>query len=273
MPTYHGRNGRFTSAGSAHTVTKDGERFRMVRQLRRIGGKPEAPQEPEDDVLDTVEEAKAKQMMASFVTAAPGWKLLDDVVDAAFGDGVVVEGGAGPRKVAWGKTADGVKVVLWDDGSITGAMGYELKGFRMVRPRTKRGVAVQAGTMFLDDLSLYDLSELGDAYKAYRWAAEKGKTHGEARAKFSGKGERAAKGKLIPDWHVVSADRDGRPKERVWRLPRIRWPGLAVWDHGGKWAGGRERYELMNVDRGGTAKTTGVTFRNMQELEKHLFKM
>jgi hypothetical protein len=82
---YHGRNGRFTSAGAAHTVTKGGERFRMVRQLRRIGGKPEAPQEPEDDVLDTVEEAKAKQLMASFVTAAPGWKLLDDVVDAAFG--------------------------------------------------------------------------------------------------------------------------------------------------------------------------------------------
>lgn len=83
--TFHGRNGRFTSAGAAHTVTKDGERYRMVRQLRRIGGKPEEPQGSENEVLDTVEEAKAKQMMASFVNAAPGWTLLSDLVDTAFG--------------------------------------------------------------------------------------------------------------------------------------------------------------------------------------------
>lgn len=85
MPTYHGRNGRFTSANSAHTVTKNGERFKMVRQLRRIGGRPSV--EPESDVIDNVEDAKAKEEMAMFLSSSPGWTPLCDVLDAAFDRG------------------------------------------------------------------------------------------------------------------------------------------------------------------------------------------
>jgi hypothetical protein len=83
--TFHGKSGRFTSPRSAHTVTKGGERFKMVRQLRRIGGKAPAP-EPEADVADTVEAAKAKEEMAMFVAASPGWIPLHDVMGAAFGE-------------------------------------------------------------------------------------------------------------------------------------------------------------------------------------------
>lgn len=87
MATYHGKNGRFTSQNSAHTVTRGGERFKMVRQLRRIGGKaPEPAPEPSKDVVDTVEEAKAKEAMAAFLSASPGWTPLHDIVGVAFGE-------------------------------------------------------------------------------------------------------------------------------------------------------------------------------------------
>jgi len=82
--TYHGNDGRFTSQRSAHTVTKGGERFKMVRQLRRIGGKPNI--EPENDVVDTVEASKAKEEMAMFLSSSPGWIQLHDIMGVAFDD-------------------------------------------------------------------------------------------------------------------------------------------------------------------------------------------
>ena len=84
MATYHGKSGRFTSQRSAHTVTKSGERFKMVRQLRRIGGKPEPVEEPEEAVVDTVEEAKAKEALTAFLSASPGWTSLHNIMGAAF---------------------------------------------------------------------------------------------------------------------------------------------------------------------------------------------
>jgi hypothetical protein len=88
MATFHGKSGRFTSQQSAHTVTKAGERFKMVRQLRRIGGKAPAP-EPTSDVVDTVEEAKVKEAMASFLGASPGWTQFHDIMGVAFGEPAV----------------------------------------------------------------------------------------------------------------------------------------------------------------------------------------
>jgi len=86
--TFHAKNGRFTSQNSAHTVTRGGERFKMVRQLRRIGGRPPEP-EPENDVVDTVEEAKAKELVTSFLTVSPGWARLDDIVEGVFGEATI----------------------------------------------------------------------------------------------------------------------------------------------------------------------------------------
>jgi len=66
-------------------VTKGGERFKMVRQLRRIGGKaPEPEPEPDKDVVDTVEEAKAKEALATFLSTSPGWTPLHDIMGEAF---------------------------------------------------------------------------------------------------------------------------------------------------------------------------------------------
>lgn len=39
--TFHGKKGRFCGSGSAHTVTKGGERFKVIRQHRRM--KPKSP--------------------------------------------------------------------------------------------------------------------------------------------------------------------------------------------------------------------------------------
>lgn len=176
------------------------------------------------------------------------------------------------------RTQDGIDVVLWSDGSVTGRMGYGLKGVPIVRAKTpeKRAAAVRAGLMLLADIDLYDSKDLGAAYKAYRWAAERNMTPGQARARAAGEGKPAQPKQaghvhgLKPSWTVLRADARGKTTERVWRLPRLRWPGLAVWDHMGKWHGGRERYELVNIDHGGTVTTTGFTFKNLADLEKHL---
>lgn len=174
-----------------------------------------------------------------------------------------------------GKTADGQVVILWGSGAVTGPLGYQLRGVPIARPKTqaKRNQAIMAGFALLADVALYDASELGDAYKAYRWQIEKHKSPGDARARFHNLRSGVKRGKvsgLKPHWEVLRADARGKPTERYWRLPRIRWPRLAVFDHMGKWRGGRERYELVNVDPHGTTTPTGLTFKNLRELEKHL---
>jgi len=74
--------------------------------------------------------------------------------------------------------------------------------------------------------------------------------------------------KLKPIWEVVSADRDGKPTERYWKLDRIRWPGLVVWDHGKSGRGGR--YEVSSISHGGVVEGQGFRFRNMRQVAEHL---
>ena len=113
MATYHGKSGRFTSQRSAHTVTRGGERFKMVRQLRRIGGKaPEPEPEPDKDVVDTVEEAKAKEALAMFVSASPGWTPFHDIMGVAFDE--VSEGGIAEAG-GWGKISREEKIQMYKD--------------------------------------------------------------------------------------------------------------------------------------------------------------
>jgi len=44
--TYHSMNGRFCPPDAAKTVIKDGERFKVVRQHRRLKSKKEALERP-----------------------------------------------------------------------------------------------------------------------------------------------------------------------------------------------------------------------------------
>lgn len=57
--TYHGKDGKFTKSHRAHTVTRGGERFKPVRQLRRIkGAKTRSKKKKEENVVSAVEPAR-----------------------------------------------------------------------------------------------------------------------------------------------------------------------------------------------------------------------
>lgn len=172
-----------------------------------------------------------------------------------------------PTRLASRRTADGRTIELWDDGTIAGAMGFAFPGVSMARPRSEatRAIALAAGWMLLGDAEIWDASEIPAFWAACKWATKRGRTVGEAR-------ERALETllpKLTPAWTVIRADRDGRATERVWRLPRLRWPGLAVWDHVSGGRGGR--FELVTVDRANVCESTGFRFANLRDLRDHLF--
>lgn len=65
--TYHRKDGKFTNKKAAHTVTKDGERFKVVRQYRRIkGGRGEKVSDHQrkmvshEKVVEAIERAKTR---------------------------------------------------------------------------------------------------------------------------------------------------------------------------------------------------------------------
>lgn len=72
--------------------------------------------------------------------------------------------------------------------------------------------------------------------------------------------------RLKPLWTVQSADRDGKPTERVWKLPRLHaWHGHAIWD----FCTSRPRYRLF-VRLGGrdsdSYQQTGIAFNRIADL-------
>jgi hypothetical protein len=167
--------------------------------------------------------------------------------------------------VARRHTADGVFVALWDDGALTGALAHALPGVRLARPRSRAGAraALAAGWLFVGEVEIHDAAELPALYDACRRVAERGGRPGDVRARLAA----LERPKITPIWTVLATDRNGRPTERVWRLPRLRWPGLAVWDrmHG-------ERYELNQcIDRRRDVfAPTGIRFATLAELAAHL---
>lgn len=64
--SYHSKNGKFTTKAAAHTVSKGGERFKVVRQYRRIkgGGEQVATHQRKtqshEKVVEAIELAKAR---------------------------------------------------------------------------------------------------------------------------------------------------------------------------------------------------------------------
>lgn len=168
-------------------------------------------------------------------------------------------------------TADGLTVELWSDGPVTGAVGLGLPGIPMRRPRTPEAlrVALKAGRLFLGEVCIHDRADLADLYAAAEWAAKRGGLPGAMRARMRAARERAYLPKLA--WVVQSADRDGRPTSRFAMLPRLLYPGRAVFDHCGHGrAGGVKRYELVDVARNRyghlVASADGFSFANLAEL-------
>lgn len=188
-------------------------------------------------------------------------------------------GTTSPHRVAWRRTSDGAHVELWDDGALTGAGGLALPGVPVARPRTEeaRRQALAAGWLVAGELAratedpaaaLYDAAELPGLYAAARRLVASrglGVAPGELRAAFAEAEERVAVERFPVRWEAVA------PGCRVGHLPRIRWPGLAVWHERGV-------YEVMVVQRvvapgARTAEAlvpTGFRFTALRDLVRHL---
>jgi hypothetical protein len=176
-------------------------------------------------------------------------------------------GRADAHQIAQRTTADGVAVVLWSDGPVTGRMGYALPGVPVARPEGAAAVeaALAAGWLLMGEASLYDAEEMPALYAACRWSADRGRGPGGVRARLA----RVGRVRIAPVWEVIRTDREGKPTVRAWRLPRVRWPGLAVWDHVSVGAKGA-RYEVMACGRDGVCFTTGLRFSTLAALAAHL---
>lgn len=73
--TFHGKNGKFCRSDSANTVVKDGERYKVVRQHRKIKQRPKSSAE----ALDHLDRVKGRVAMVSEMIT-PGRKLLHKVM-------------------------------------------------------------------------------------------------------------------------------------------------------------------------------------------------
>jgi len=183
-----------------------------------------------------------------------------------------------PHTIAERLTADGVRVCLWDDGAVTGALGYKLRDVPMRRPRTDeaRQSARKAGRLLLGECCLWDAAELGELYAACVKAAAIDNMPGTVRRLV--REARAKPVRLALRWVVTHTDARGTPIERTVRLPRLRWPGLHVFDFCGGPGSARGRYVLFEermssapgVRSGLALYQTGFAFRTLTDLWAHL---
>jgi hypothetical protein len=160
--------------------------------------------------------------------------------------------------IAKRRTARGTLIYLWPDGALTWAMGQYVKGSPHARTPEQIEKALTAGWMVFGEVELYDDDEVPDLIRAARWAADRGLDPGAMRERLH------APHVMKPVWTVIETDRDGRPKVRSWILPRIAWPGLAVWSEKGEYSVWSE------IGRSGSYQPTGMTFTNLRDLTKYL---
>lgn len=181
-------------------------------------------------------------------------------------------GEAKPHAIARRATADGKTVRLWDDGSLTWAFGHRVSGSAHPRTAEQRRLALAAGWLVLGELELWDSDEITPLVKAARWVAERGGQPGDVRARLRA----MAAPKFSPVWTVEATDRDGRPTARMWRLPRLTHPGLAVWDEshpGGRYSVWQQARGLAlgrSTDLHDTFAPTGVRVKTLRALFAYL---
>lgn len=170
------------------------------------------------------------------------------------------------------RTADGIDVCLWDDGALTGSLGYRLRGVPMRRPRAPDAIATarRAGALLLGEVCLWESSELAVLFAACERAARLDGLPGTARRLVRERREREARPRL--SWTTLQTDRDGVTTLRFAALPRLFWPGLGVWDTCGKAGSAGGRYELVSrlPQSRDTYVATGFRFATLVDLWTHL---
>lgn len=169
------------------------------------------------------------------------------------------------------KTYDDKVVLLHSDGTLTWALGNAIKGSPNARTAAGIEEARTAGWLVLGEVSIVDAADVPRLIAAARKIARKGGLPGDVRREF----HKAVP--LKPHWATLETDRSGKPTLRIWRLPRMTHPGLAVWDTLRDTS--RGRYEVMTESRagglgqrsgGGTYMTTGVRFHDLNQLARYL---
>lgn len=164
------------------------------------------------------------------------------------------------RWIATRRTADGSIVHLWPGGSLTWALGRYIDGSPHPRTEEQAQVALRAGWLVLGEVELYSDGEVPALVRAARWTAERGLDPGDMRARLH-------RSRVRPAWTTLEADRDGRPRMQCWRLPRIRWPGLAVWRDGA-------RYSVWSeIGRSGSYAPTGMEFHRLSDVAAYLSEL
>lgn len=179
-----------------------------------------------------------------------------------------------PHVIAHRLTYDGIGVNLWSDGAITGVLGLKLRGVPIRRPKTKEAAdrLRMAGWLALDEVCLWKVDDLPALLKAADKVVQIDNLPGTLRRLMREEQARPAPIKL--HWQVLHADRDGRVTERVAVLPRLRWPGVAVWDYCGGPGSQNGRYGIAYRTRGQgnlgasdvTYDPTGPSFKRLSEV-------
>lgn len=152
-----------------------------------------------------------------------------------------------------------------------GLFGY---GRRVLDPyRAREGSAAEMARMFV--ASCVGSTRAREAAQAVLRRAERARR--ATRMPMRRRASAAREAHRRPSWTVIEADRDGRPVERVWRLPRLgSWAGYAVFDFCTR---GRGRYELMRRIAGTehrrrrgdeSYEASGLRFDTLAQLEAHL---
>lgn len=163
--------------------------------------------------------------------------------------------------IARRRTAQDSIVCLWSDGSLTWALGRYIKGSPCARTAAQVSVALAAGWLVLGDIDLYNDDELEGLVRAARWTAARGGDPGDMRERLHGIKP------LRPAWVTLETDRDGKPVEQCWRLPRVFWAGLAVFRRAG-------RYSIWSeIQRTGSFSPTGMEFNNLVDLSAYLLEV
>jgi len=79
-------------------------------------------------------------------------------------------GSVAAHKIARRQTADGIRLDLWSDGTITSGMGFMLQGLGAARSDYEAERDVEAGWLLFAEVELYDGAEVARLAKCARKA-------------------------------------------------------------------------------------------------------
>lgn len=178
-----------------------------------------------------------------------------------------------PHTIATRRSFDNVRVDLDSDGAIwINGQRTSTTGAAPVRTDAALARCRQVGRLVLDNACILTAAEVTDLYRRGRALAKPPESMRDLEAALAPK----APAPITLIWTVLSADRDGNATERVCSLPRMRWPGLVVFDFCGGPGSSGGRYRLFRRipnragERDAAVADTGWAFRRLADLWAHL---